>query len=59
VIKIAFSNLIALFNVFVENSRRMSFVYIVVTVTIGYPLVTGICTAAGLTTEWAFYVSTF
>ena len=37
----------------------MSFFYIVFTVTIGYPLVTGIATAAGLDTDRAFYVTRF
>lgn len=37
----------------------MSFFYIVFTVTIGYPLVTGIATAAGLNADRAFYVTRF
>ena len=37
----------------------MSFFYIVITVTFGYPLVTGIATAAGLDTDRAFYVTRF
>jgi len=35
----------------------MSFIYIFITVTSGYPLITGIAKAAGLTTDWAFYIS--
>lgn len=37
----------------------MSFIYIVVTVTVGYPLISGIATAAGLSTDWAFYITRF
>ena len=37
----------------------MSFVYIVGTVTAGYPLVTGVATACGLVATWAFYVTRF
>ena len=44
-----------------ENARAyiMSFLYVVGTVTSGYPLVTGIAIGAGLDTEWAFYVTRF
>mmetsp|Transcript_5059 Transcript_5059/g.10661 ORF Transcript_5059/g.10661 Transcript_5059/m.10661 type:complete len:1565 (-) Transcript_5059:323-5017(-) len=44
-----------------ENAKAyiMSFIYIVGTVTAGYPLVTGIATAAGLNTDWAFYITRF
>ena len=37
----------------------LSFIYIVVTVTAGYPLITGIATAAGLAATWAFYLTRF
>ncbi|KAL3922859.1 MAG: hypothetical protein SGILL_001978 [Bacillariaceae sp.] len=44
-----------------ENVRAyvLSFIYIVVTVTIGYPIVTGISVAVGMTAEWAFYITRF
>lgn len=44
-----------------ENARAyiMSFAYVVVTVTIGYPLVTGIATGCGLSADWAFYITRF
>ena len=44
-----------------ENARAyiMSIIYIVVTVTIGWPMVTGIAAACGLNTEWAFYITRF
>lgn len=44
-----------------ENARAyiMSFLYVVGTVTSGYPLITGIAIAAGLDTEWAFYITRF
>lgn len=44
-----------------ENARAyiLSFIYIVVTVTIGYPLITGIAHGCGLDTEWAFYITRF
>lgn len=35
----------------------MSFMYIVGTVTAGYPLITGVATAAGMKSDWAFYIS--
>jgi hypothetical protein len=37
----------------------MSFIYIVVTVTSGYSLVSGIALAIGMKTEWAFHVTRF
>ena len=37
----------------------MSFMYIVGTVTAGYPLITGIATGCGLVATWAFYVTRF
>ena len=37
----------------------LSFVYIVVTVTLGYPLVTGVATGAGVAGASAFYVTRF
>ena len=47
-----------------ENAKAyiMSFVYIVVTVTSGFPLVSGIATACGLNTDpehWAFFITRF
>ena len=47
-----------------ENAKAyiMSFVYIVVTVTTGFPLVSGIARACGLSTNpvhWAFYITRF
>jgi hypothetical protein len=44
-----------------ENAKAyiMSFLYIMGTVTSGYPLVTGLAIAIGLDTEWAFYMSKF
>jgi Ca2+-binding EF-hand superfamily protein len=44
-----------------ENARAyiMSFFYIVLTVTIGYPLITGIAVAAGMTAEYGFYITRF
>ena len=44
-----------------ENARAdiMSFLYVIGTVTSGYPLVTGIAIAVGLDTEWAFYITRF
>lgn len=41
-----------------ENVKAyvLLFVYIVVTVTSGYPLISGIATSCGLQSEWAFYV---
>ena len=35
----------------------MSFIYIVITVTTGYPLISGIAITSGMTTDWAFYIS--
>ena len=35
----------------------MSITYIIVTVTLGWPFVTGLCAAAGLQHEWARYIS--
>lgn len=37
----------------------MSFVYIVATVTVGYPLITGIAYAAGVTGDRVFYITRF
>ena len=37
----------------------MSCVYIVATVTAGYPLITGLATAFGLVATWAFYLTRF
>lgn len=37
----------------------MSFVYIVGTVTAGYPLITGIAVLCGLATTWVFYITRF
>ena len=37
----------------------MSFVYIVGTVTAGYPLITGVAVLCGLATTWAFYITRF
>jgi len=37
----------------------ISFVYIVGTVTAGYPLITGVATACGLVVTWAFYITRF
>jgi len=37
----------------------MSFLYIVGTVTAGYPLITGVATACGLVATWAFYLTRF
>lgn len=45
-----------------ENARAyiMSFIYVVGTVTSGFPLVTGLATAAGLAIgHWAFYITRF
>jgi hypothetical protein len=44
-----------------ENAKAyiISFLYVVGTVTSGYPLVTGVAIAIGLDTEWAFYLSKF
>jgi hypothetical protein len=44
-----------------ENARAliMSFVYIVATVTAGYPLITGITIACGVTAKNVFYASTY
>jgi hypothetical protein len=44
-----------------ENARAygMSFIYIFVTVTMGFPMVTGLAIAGGLDTEWGFYVTRF
>ncbi len=35
----------------------MTFIYIMVTVTCGYPIISGIATAAGLEADWAFYIT--
>jgi hypothetical protein len=35
----------------------MTFVYIVVTVTVGYPFITGLSIACGLDSDHAFYAS--
>ena len=42
-----------------ENVRAyiMSFIYVIGTVTSGYPLVTGLSIAFGVDTGWAFYIS--
>lgn len=37
----------------------MSFIYIVATVTSGYPLISGIAMALGLQSEWAYHVTRF
>ena len=37
----------------------MSFVYIVGTVTAGYPLITGVAVLCGLATTWVFYITRF
>jgi len=37
----------------------MSFIYIVATVTAGYPLITGVATLCGLSVTWAFYITRF
>jgi hypothetical protein len=37
----------------------MSFIYVVATVTSGWPLITGLATAFGLESEWAFYIIRF
>lgn len=37
----------------------MSFIYVVATVTSGWPLITGLATAFGLKSEWAFYIIRF
>jgi len=37
----------------------MSFIYIVITVTTGYPLISGIAITSGMTTDWAFYITRF
>lgn len=37
----------------------MSLIYIVVTVTSGYPLVTGIAVGIGMKAEWAFHLTRF
>jgi hypothetical protein len=44
-----------------ENARAyiLSFLYIVATVTAGYPLVTGIAVAVGLKAEYGFYITRF
>lgn len=44
-----------------ENTKAyiMTFVYIIVTVTIGYGLISGIAAAAGLQSDWAFYITRF
>lgn len=44
-----------------ENAKAyiMSFIYIVVTVTIGFPLITGIAYAAGLRSDSIFYLTRF
>ena len=44
-----------------ENVKAyiMSFIYIIVTVTSGYPLISGIAVACGVTAEWGFYVTRF
>ena len=44
-----------------ENVKAyiMSFIYIIVTVTAGYPLITGVATAIGLKAKWAFYITRF
>lgn len=44
-----------------ENARAyiLSFLYIVITVTIGYPLISGIADAAGMTAEYGFYITRF
>lgn len=44
-----------------ENVKAyiMTFIYILVTVTSGYPLISGIATACGLEAEWAFYITRF
>lgn len=44
-----------------ENVKAyiMSFIYIVGTVTSGYPLISGLATLFGLEAEWAFYITRF
>lgn len=44
-----------------ENARAyiMSFIYVVATVTSGYPLITGIAIAAGLNEGYGFYITRF
>ena len=44
-----------------ENARAliMSFVYVVATVTAGYPLITGLTIACGVTSKNVFYASTY
>jgi len=44
-----------------QNAKAyiMSFIYIVATVTSGYPLITGIATAIGLKAEWAHHLTRF
>mmetsp|Transcript_5234 Transcript_5234/g.9361 ORF Transcript_5234/g.9361 Transcript_5234/m.9361 type:complete len:666 (-) Transcript_5234:2682-4679(-) len=44
-----------------ENAKAyiMSITYIIVTVTLGWPFVTGLCAAAGLQHEWARYITRF
>ncbi|KAL3915701.1 MAG: hypothetical protein SGILL_005522, partial [Bacillariaceae sp.] len=44
-----------------ENVRAyiLSFVYIVATVTAGYPIVTGVAVAFGMTADYAFYITRF
>ena len=44
-----------------ENARAyiMSFFYVVITVTIGYPIITGLVIAGGVDTDWVFYLSRF
>lgn len=37
----------------------MSFIYIVATVTSGYPLITGIAMGCGMKAEWAFHLTRF
>lgn len=37
----------------------MSFIYIIVTVTSGYPLISGIAVACGMTADWGFYITRF
>ena len=41
------------------NAWVLSAIYIVGTVTAGYPLVTGVATVAGLSVAWAFYLTRF
>ena len=44
-----------------ENVKAyvMSFIYIMVTVTSGYPLISGVARAIGLEADWAFYITRF